>query len=144
MRIDKNIPYILAFLGLILLINTTLVDPMKEKNRDLALQIESIKRSDSSDDQDMGGQFRRSGKGPDMARDLGLYEISNKGLSIESMEAIEGNGYRQYEISISGKGDSLLKFVQGLKSMDNKLVVESLNYDGQGQSKYVIKLHFFD
>ncbi|WP_314970613.1 hypothetical protein [Peptostreptococcus stomatis] len=144
MRIDKNILYILAFLGLILLINTTLVDPMKEKNRDLALQIESIKRSDSSDDQDMGGQFRRSGKGPDMARDLGLYEISNKGLSIESMEAIEGNGYRQYEISISGKGDSLLKFVQGLKSMDNKLVVESLNYDGQGQSKYVIKLHFFD
>lgn len=142
MRIDKNILYILAFLGLILLINTTLVDPMKEKNRDLALQIESIKRSDSSDDQDMGGQFRRSGKGPDMARDLGLYEISNKGLSIESMEAIEGNGYRQYEISISGKGDSLLKFVQGLKSMDNKLVVESLNYDGQ--SKYVIKLHFFD
>ena len=92
----------------------------------------------------MGGQFRRSGKGPDMARDLGLYEISNKGLSIESMEAIEGNGYRQYEVSISGKGDSLLKFVQGLKSMDNKLVVESLNYDGQGQSKYVIKLHFFD
>ncbi len=144
MRIDKNILYILAFLGLILLINTTLVDPMKEKNRDLALQIESIKRSDSSDDQDMGGQFRRSGKGPDMARDLGLYEISNKGLSIESMEAIEGNGYRQYEISISGKGDSLLKFVQGLKSMDNKLVVESLNYYGQGQSKYVIKLHFFD
>lgn len=144
MRIDKNILYILAFLGLILLINTTSVDPMKEKNRDLALQIESIKRSDSSDDQDMGGQFRRSGKGPDMARDLGLYEISNKGLSIESMEAIEGNGYRQYEISISGKGDSLLKFVQGLKSMDNKLVVESLNYDGQGQSKYVIKLHFFD
>lgn len=144
MRIDKNILYILAFLGLILLINTTLVDPMKEKNRDLTLQIESIKRSDSSDDQDMGGQFRRSGKGPDMARDLGLYEISNKGLSIESMEAIEGNGYRQYEISISGKGDSLLKFVQGLKSMDNKLVVESLNYDGQGQSKYVIKLHFFD
>lgn len=144
MRIDKNILYILAFLGLILLINTTLVDPMKEKNRDLALQIESIKRSDSSDNQDMGGQFRRSGKGPDMARDLGLYEISNKGLSIESMEAIEGNGYRQYEISISGKGDSLLKFVQGLKSMDNKLVVESLNYDGQGQSKYVIKLHFFD
>ncbi len=144
MRIDKNILYILAFLGLILLINTTLVDPMKEKNRDLALQIESIKRSDSSDDQDMGGQFRRSGKGPDMARDLGLYEISKKGLSIESMEAIEGNGYRQYEVSISGKGDSLLKFVQGLKSMDNKLVVESLNYDGQGQSKYVIKLHFFD
>lgn len=144
MRIDKNILYILAFLGLILLINTTLVDPMKEKNRDLALQIESIKKSDSSDDQDMGGQFRRSGKEPDMARDLGLYEISNKGLSIESMEAIEGNGYRQYEISISGKGDSLLKFVQGLKSMDNKLVVESLNYDGQGQSKYVIKLHFFD
>lgn len=144
MRIDKNILYILAFLGLILLINTTLVDPMKEKNRDLALQIESIKRSDSSDDQDMGGQFRRSGKEPDMARDLGLYEISNKGLSIESMEAIEGNGYRQYEVSISGKGDSLLKFVQGLKSMDNKLVVESLNYDGQGQSKYVIKLHFFD
>ena len=144
MRIDKNILYILAFLGLILLINTTLVDPMKEKNRDLALQIESIKRSDSSDDQDMGGQFRRSGKGPDMARDLGLYEISKKGLSIESMEAIEGNGYRQYEISISGKGDSLLKFVQGLKSIDNKLVVESLNYDGQGQSKYVIKLHFFD
>ncbi|WP_455099670.1 hypothetical protein [Peptostreptococcus stomatis] len=144
MRIDKNILYILAFLGLILLINTTLVDPMKEKNRDLALQIESIKRSDSSDDQDMGGQFRRSGKGSDMARDLGLYEISNKGLSIESMEAIEGNRYRQYEISISGKGDSLLKFVQGLKSMDNKLVVESLNYDGQGQSKYVIKLHFFD
>ena len=144
MRIDKNILYILAFLGLILLINTTLVDPMKEKNRDLALQIESIKRSDSSDDQDMGGQFRRSGKGPDMARDLGLYEISNKGLSIESMEAREGNGYRQYEISISGKGDSLLKFVQGLKSMVNKLVVESLNYDGQGQSKYVIKLHFFD
>lgn len=143
MRIDKNILYILAFLGLILLINTTLVDPMKEKNRDLALQIESIKRSDSSDNQDMGGQFRRSGKGPDMARDLGLYEISKKGLSIESMEAIEGNGYRQYEISISGKGDSLLKFVQGLKSMDNKLVVESLNYDGQGQSKYVIKLHFF-
>lgn len=126
------------------LINTTLVDPMKEKNRDLALQIESIKRSDSSDNQDMGGQFRRSGKGPDMARDLGLYEISKKGLSIESMEAIEGNGYRQYEVSISGKGDSLLKFVQGLKSMDNKLVVESLNYDGQGQSKYVIKLHFFD
>ncbi|WP_314963614.1 hypothetical protein, partial [Peptostreptococcus stomatis] len=123
---------------------TTLVDPMKEKNRDLALQIESIKRSDSSDDQDMGDQLRRSGKRPDMARDLGLYEISNKGLSIESMEAIEGNGYRQYEISISGKGDSLLKFVQGLKSMDNKLVVESLNYDGQGQSKYVIKLHFFD
>lgn len=144
MRIDKNILYILAFLGLILLINTTLVDPMKEKNRDLALQIESIKRSDSSDDQDMGGQFRRSGKGPDMARDLGLYEISNKGLSIESMEAIEGNGHRQYKVSISGKGDSLLKFVQGLKSMDNKLVVESLNYDGQGQSKYVIKLHFFD
>ena len=144
MRIDKNILYILAFLGLILLINTTLVDPMKEKNRDLALQIESIKRSDSSDDQDMGDQLRRSGKEPDMARDLGLYEISNKGLSIESMEAIEGNGYRQYEISISGKGDSLLKFVQGLKSMDNKLVVESLNYDGQGQSKYVIKLHFFD
>ncbi|WP_462133155.1 hypothetical protein [Peptostreptococcus stomatis] len=144
MRIDKNILYILAFLGLMVLINTTLVDPMKEKNRDLALQIESIKRSDSSDDQDMGGQFRRSGKGPDMARDLGLYEISNKGLSIESMEAIEGNGYRQYEVSISGKGDSLLKFVQGLKSMDNKLVVESLNYDGQGQSKYVIKLHFFD
>lgn len=144
MRIDKNILYILAFLGLMLLINTTLVDPMKEKNRDLALQIESIKRSDSSDEQDMGGQFRRSGKGPDMARDLGLYEISNKGLSIESMEAIEGNGYRQYEVSISGKGDSLLKFVQGLKSMDNKLVVESLNYDGQGQSKYVIKLHFFD
>ena len=144
MRIDKNILYILAFLGLILLINTTLVDPMKEKNRDLALQIESIKRSDSSDHQDMGDQLRRSGKGPDMARDLGLYEISNKGLSIESMEAIEGNGYRQYEISISGKGDSLLKFVQGLKSMDNKLVVESLNYDGQGQSKYVIKLHFFD
>lgn len=144
MRIDKNILYILAFLGLILLINTTLVDPMKEKNRDLALQIERIKRSDSSDDQDMGGQFRRSGKGPDMARDLGLYEISDKGLSIESMEAIEGNGYRQYEVSISGKGDSLLKFVQGLKSMDNKLVVESLNYDGQGQSKYVIKLHFFD
>ncbi|MGP1616520.1 hypothetical protein [Peptostreptococcus stomatis] len=144
MRIDKNILYILAFLGLILLINTTLVDPMKEKNRDLALQIESIKRSDSSDDQDMGDQLRRSGKRPDMARDLGLYEISNKGLSIESMEAIEGNGYRQYEISISGKGDSLLKFVQGLKSMDNKLVVESLNYDGQGQSKYVIKLHFFD
>ena len=144
MRIDKNILYILAFLGLILVINTTLLDPMNEKNRDLALQIESIKRSDSSDDQDMGGQFRRSGKGPDMARDLGLYEISNKGLSIESMEAIEGNGYRQYEISISGKGDSLLKFVQGLKSMDNKLVVESLNYDGQGQSKYVIKLHFFD
>lgn len=144
MRIDKNILYILAFLGLILLINTTLVDPMKEKNRDLALQIESIKRSDSSDNQDMGGQFRRSGKGPDMARDLGLYEISNKGLSIESMEAIEGNGYRQYEVGISGKGDSLLKFVQGLKSMDNKLVVESLNYDGQGQSKYVIKLHFFD
>ena len=144
MRIDKNILYILAFLGLILLINTTLVDPMKEKNRDLALQIESIKRSDSSDDQDMGDQLRRSGKRPDMARDLGLYEISNKGLSIESMEAIEGNGYRQYEISISGKGDSLLKFVQGLKSMDNKLVVENLNYDGQGQSKYVIKLHFFD
>lgn len=144
MRIDKNILYILAFFGLMVLINTTLVDPMKEKNRDLALQIESIKRSDSSDNQDMGGQFRRSGKGPDMARDLGLYEISNKGLSIESMEAIEGNGYRQYEISISGKGDSLLKFVQGLKSMDNKLVVESLNYDGQGQSKYVIKLHFFD
>lgn len=144
MRIDKNILYILAFLGFILLINTTLVDPMKEKNRDLALQIESIKRSDSSDDQDMGDQLRRSGKRPDMARDLGLYEISNKGLSIESMEAIEGNGYRQYEISISGKGDSLLKFVQGLKSMDNKLVVESLNYDGQGQSKYVIKLHFFD
>lgn len=144
MRIDKNILYILAFLGLMVLINTTLVDPMKEKNRDLALQIESIKRSDSSDDQDMGGQFRRSGKGPDMARDLGLYEISNKGLSIESMEAIEGNGYRQYEVSISGKGDSFLKFVQGLKSMDNKLVVESLNYDGQGQSKYVIKLHFFD
>lgn len=144
MRIDKNILYILAFLGLMLLINTTLVDPMKEKNRDLALQIESIKRSDSSDDQDMGDQLRRSGKGPDMARDLGLYEISNKGLSIESMEAIEGNGYRQYEVSISGKGDSLLKFVQGLKSMDNKLVVESLNYDGQGQSKYVIKLHFFD
>ena len=144
MRIDKNILYILAFLGLMVLINTTLVDPIKEKNRDLALQIESIKRSDSSDDQDMGGQFRRSGKGPDMARDLGLYEISNKGLSIESMEAIEGNGYRQYEVSISGKGDSLLKFVQGLKSMDNKLVVESLNYDGQGQSKYVIKLHFFD
>ncbi len=144
MRIDKNILYILAFLGLMLLINTTLVDPMKEKNRDLALQIESIKRSDSSDEQDMGGQFRRSGKGPDMARDLGLYEISNKGLSIESMEAIEGNGYRQYEVSISGKGDSLLKFVQGLKSMDSKLVVESLNYDGQGQSKYVIKLHFFD
>ncbi|MGP1555780.1 hypothetical protein [Peptostreptococcus stomatis] len=144
MRIDKNILYILAFFGLMVLINTTLVDPMKEKNRDLALQIESIKRSDSSDDQDMGGQFRRSGKGPDMARDLGLYEISNKGLSIESMEAIEGNGYRQYEVSISGKGDSLLKFVQGLKSMDNKLVVESLNYDGQGQSKYVIKLHFFD
>ncbi|WP_314048911.1 hypothetical protein [Peptostreptococcus stomatis] len=144
MRIDKNILYILAFLGLILLINTTLVDPMKEKNRDLALQIESIKRSDSSDDQDMGDQLRRPGKRPDMARDLGLYEISNKGLSIESMEAIEGNGYRQYEISISGKGDSLLKFVQGLKSMDNKLVVESLNYDGQGQSKYVIKLHFFD
>ena len=144
MRIDKKILYILAFLGLILLINTTLVDPMKEKNRDLALQIESIKRSDSSDDQDMGDQLRRSGKRPDMARDLGLYEISNKGLSIESMEAIEGNGYRQYEISISGKGDSLLKFVQGLKSMDNKLVVESLNYDGQGQSKYVIKLHFFD
>lgn len=144
MRIDKNILYILAFLGLILLINTTLVDPMKEKNRDLALQIESIKRSDSSDDQDMGDQLRRSGKRPDMARDLGLYEISNKGLSIESMEAIEGNGYRQYEVSISGKGDSLLKFVQGLKSMDNKLVVESLNYDGQGQSKYVIKLHFFD
>lgn len=144
MRIDKNILYILAFFGLMVLINTTLVDPMKEKNRDLALQIESIKRSDSSDDQDMGGQFRRSGKGPDMARDLGLYEISKKGLSIESMEAIEGNGYRQYEISISGKGDSLLKFVQGLKSMDNKLVVESLNYDGQGQSKYVIKLHFFD
>lgn len=144
MRIDKNILYILAFFGLMVLINTTLVDPMKEKNRDLALQIESIKRSDSSDNQDMGGQFRRSGKGPDMARDLGLYEISNKGLSIESMEAIEGNGYRQYEVSISGKGDSLLKFVQGLKSMDNKLVVESLNYDGQGQSKYVIKLHFFD
>lgn len=144
MRIDKNILYILAFFGLMVLINTTLVDPMKEKNRDLALQIESIKRSDSSDDQDMGDQLRRSGKGPDMARDLGLYEISNKGLSIESMEAIEGNGYRQYEISISGKGDSLLKFVQGLKSMDNKLVVESLNYDGQGQSKYVIKLHFFD
>ncbi|EFM64180.1 hypothetical protein [Peptostreptococcus stomatis] len=144
MRIDKNILYILAFFGLMVLINTTLVDPMKEKNRDLALQIESIKRSDSSDNQDMGGQFRRSGKGPDMARDLGLYEISKKGLSIESMEAIEGNGYRQYEISISGKGDSLLKFVQGLKSMDNKLVVESLNYDGQGQSKYVIKLHFFD
>lgn len=143
MRIDKNILYILAFFGLMVLINTTLVDPMKEKNRDLALQIESIKRSDSSDNQDMGGQFRRSGKGPDMARDLGLYEISKKGLSIESMEAIEGNGYRQYEISISGKGDSLLKFVQGLKSMDNKLVVESLNYDGQGQSKYVIKLHFF-
>lgn len=144
MRIDKNILYILAFFGLMVLINTTLVDPMKEKNRDLALQIESIKRSDSSDNQDMGGQFRRSGKGPDMARDLGLYEISKKGLSIESMEAIEGNGYRQYEISISGKGDSLLKFVQGLKSMDNKLAVESLNYDGQGQSKYVIKLHFFD
>ncbi|MGP1486590.1 hypothetical protein [Peptostreptococcus stomatis] len=144
MRIDKNILYILAFFGLMVLINTTLVDPMKEKNRDLALQIESIKRSDSSDNQDMGGQFRRSGKGPDMARDLGLYEISKKGLSIESMEAIEGNGYRQYEVSISGKGDSLLKFVQGLKSMDNKLVVESLNYDGQGQSKYVIKLHFFD
>lgn len=144
MRIDKNILYILAFFGLMVLINTTLVDPMKEKNRDLALQIESIKRSDSSDNQDMGGQFRRSGKGPDMARDLGLYEISKKGLSIESMEAIEGNGYRQYEISISGKGDSLLKFVQELKSMDNKLVVESLNYDGQGQSKYVIKLHFFD
>lgn len=144
MRIDKNILYILAFFGLMVLINTTLVGPMKEKNRDLALQIESIKRSDSSDNQDMGGQFRRSGKGPDMARDLGLYEISKKGLSIESMEAIEGNGYRQYEISISGKGDSLLKFVQGLKSMDNKLVVESLNYDGQGQSKYVIKLHFFD
>ena len=144
MRIDKNILYILAFFGLMVLITTTLVDPMKEKNRDLALQIESIKRSDSSDNQDMGGQFRRSGKGPDMARDLGLYEISKKGLSIESMEAIEGNGYRQYEISISGKGDSLLKFVQGLKSMDNKLVVESLNYDGQGQSKYVIKLHFFD
>lgn len=144
MRIDKNILYILAFFGLMVLINTTLVDSMKEKNRDLALQIESIKRSDSSDNQDMGGQFRRSGKGPDMARDLGLYEISKKGLSIESMEAIEGNGYRQYEISISGKGDSLLKFVQGLKSMDNKLVVESLNYDGQGQSKYVIKLHFFD
>lgn len=144
MRIDKNILYILAFFGLMVLINTTLVDPMKEKNRDLALQIESIKRSDSSDNQDMGGQFRRSGKGPDMARDLGLYEISKKGLSIESMEAIEGNGYWQYEISISGKGDSLLKFVQGLKSMDNKLVVESLNYDGQGQSKYVIKLHFFD
>ena len=143
MRIDKNILYILAFFGLMVLINTTLVDPMKEKNRDLALQIESIKRRDSSDNQDMGGQFRRSGKGPDRARDLGLYEISKKGLSIESMEAIEGNGYRQYEISISGKGDSLLKFVQGLKSMDNKLVVENLNYDGQGQSKYVIKLHFF-
>lgn len=144
MRIDKNILYILAFFGLMVLINTILVDPMKEKNRDLALQIESIKRSDSSDNQDMGDQFRRSGKGPDMARDLGIYEISKKGLSIESMEAIEGNGYRQYEISISGKGGSLLKFVQGLKSMDNKLVVESLNYDGQGQSKYVIKLHFFD
>lgn len=78
MRIDKNILYILAFLGLILLINTTLVDPMKEKNRDLALQIESIKRSDSSDDQDMGGQFRRSGKGPDMARDLGFMKYPTR------------------------------------------------------------------
>ena len=142
MRIDKNILYILAFFGLMVLINTTLVDPMKEKNRDLALQIESIKRSDSSDNQDMGGQFRRSGKGPDMARDLGLYEMSNKDLSIESMEVMEGNEYRQYEISLSGKGDSLLKFVQGLEAMDKRLVVDSISYDGQGQ--YVIKLHFFD
>ena len=52
--------------------------------------------------------------------------------------------WRQYEISLSGKGDSLLKFVQGLEAMDKRLVVDSISYDGQGQSKYVIKLHFFD
>lgn len=57
---------------------------------------------------------------------------------------MEGNEYRQYEISLSGKGDSLLKFVQGLETMDKRLVVDSISYDGQGQSKYVIKLHFFD
>ena len=79
-----------------------------------------------------------------MARDLGLYEMSNKDLSIESMEVMEGNEYRQYEISLSVKGDSLLKFVQGLETMDKRLVVDSISYDGQGQSKYVIKLHFFD
>ena len=144
MRIDKNILYILAFFGLMLIVNSLIISPMKEENRDLALQIESIKNNDSPDDQDMARSIRRSKKGPDMARDLGLYEISKKGLSIESMEAIEGNGYRQYEISLSGKGDSLLKFVQGLETMDKRLVVDSISYDGQGQSKYVIKLHFFD
>ena len=38
-----------------------------------------------------------------MARDLGLYEMSNKDLSIESMEVMEGNEYRQYEISLSAR-----------------------------------------
>ena len=143
MRIDKNILYILAFFGLMLIVNSLIISPMKEENRDLALQIESIK-NDSPDDQDMARSIRRSKKGPDMARDLGLYEMSNKDLSIESMEVMEGNEYRQYEISLSGKGDSLLKFVQGLETMDKRLVVDSISYDGQGQSKYVIKLHFFD
>ena len=144
MRIDKNILYILAFFGLMLIVNSLIISPMKEENRDLALQIESIKNNDSPDDQDMARSIRRSKKGPDMARDLGLYEMSNKDLSIESMEVMEGNEYRQYEISLTGKGDSLLKFVQGLETMDKRLVVDSISYDGQGQSKYVIKLHFFD
>jgi conserved domain protein len=143
MRIDKNILYILAFFGLMLIVNSLIISPMKEENRDLALQIESIKNNDSPDDQE-ARSIRRSKKGPDMARDLGLYEMSNKDLSIESMEVMEGNEYRQYEISLSGKGDSLLKFVQGLEAMDKRLVVDSISYDGQGQSKYVIKLHFFD
>ena len=91
MRIDKNILYILAFFGLMLIVNSLIISPMKEENRDLALQIESIKNNDGPDDQDMARSIRKSKKGPDMARDLGLYEMSNKDLSIESMEVMEGN-----------------------------------------------------
>ena len=58
MRIDKNILYILAFFGLMLIVNSLIISPMKEENRDLALQIESIKNNDSPDDQDMARSIR--------------------------------------------------------------------------------------
>nr|WP_297572989.1 hypothetical protein [uncultured Peptostreptococcus sp.] len=144
MRIDKNLLYILAFLAIIVLINTSVVNPMKDENKRISLQIETIREDKNRANLDGIDRRRKIRPGSTLVRDLDLYELSNSGLDIESMEVNDNDEYREYQLSLTGNEDSLLKFIKGLRSVKNKVVVDSLSYDGQNVPKYSIKLHFFD
>lgn len=144
MRFDKNIIYILGFLTVIILINTILIDPMREENRDLSLQIENINNNERLGGLNTTRHLKRIEEFPGKRRDLGLYNMANQGLDIESLEVKEGDTYRYYEIKLGGDNGSILKLSKALESMDSGIVIDKLSYEGQNESKYVIQLHFLN